>query len=129
MFSHCGDEFFWGFLGANPGREREIHCPILVVLVYCNSYLLLYTTFCTYLSAGLVIPKLSQPYPVPTTPAKPPVEEEEPQGKPTPLILDDEGRTVDTSGKEVHLTHRIPTLKVIAILFVFSCFIYSYLAM
>ncbi|XP_064082597.1 U4/U6 small nuclear ribonucleoprotein Prp3-like isoform X1 [Macrobrachium nipponense] len=33
------------------------------------------------------------------------------QGKPTPLILDAEGRTVDKSGKEVHLTQRIPTLK------------------
>lgn len=34
------------------------------------------------------------------------------QSKPTPLILDAEGRTVDQSGKEVHLTQRIPTLKV-----------------
>ncbi|XP_063849235.1 U4/U6 small nuclear ribonucleoprotein Prp3-like [Scylla paramamosain] len=33
------------------------------------------------------------------------------QSKPTPLILDAEGRTVDQSGKEVHLTQRIPTLK------------------
>ena len=31
--------------------------------------------------------------------------------KPTPLILDAEGRTVDQSGKEVHLIQRIPTLK------------------
>lgn len=31
--------------------------------------------------------------------------------KPTPLILDDMGRTVDASGKEVELTHRMPTLK------------------
>ena len=31
--------------------------------------------------------------------------------KPTPLILDDKGRTVDASGKEVELTHRMPTLK------------------
>uniref|UniRef100_A0A3Q3GP01 U4/U6 small nuclear ribonucleoprotein Prp3 n=1 Tax=Labrus bergylta TaxID=56723 RepID=A0A3Q3GP01_9LABR len=31
--------------------------------------------------------------------------------KPTPLILDDHGRTVDASGKEVELTHRMPTLK------------------
>ncbi|XP_062394074.1 U4/U6 small nuclear ribonucleoprotein Prp3 isoform X1 [Sardina pilchardus] len=31
--------------------------------------------------------------------------------KPTPLILDDQGRTVDASGKEVELTHRMPTLK------------------
>ncbi|XP_034553366.1 U4/U6 small nuclear ribonucleoprotein Prp3 isoform X2 [Notolabrus celidotus] len=31
--------------------------------------------------------------------------------KPTPLILDDLGRTVDASGKEVELTHRMPTLK------------------
>ncbi|XP_047662966.1 U4/U6 small nuclear ribonucleoprotein Prp3-like [Tachysurus fulvidraco] len=31
--------------------------------------------------------------------------------KPTPLILDELGRTVDASGKEVKLTHRIPTLK------------------
>lgn len=42
------------------------------------------------------------------TPPKPPGE----QSKPTPLILDAEGRTVDQSGKEVHLTQRIPTLKV-----------------
>lgn len=31
--------------------------------------------------------------------------------KPTPLILDDKGRTVDATGKEVELTHRMPTLK------------------
>lgn len=31
--------------------------------------------------------------------------------KPTPLILDDMGRTVDASGKEIELTHRMPTLK------------------
>lgn len=34
------------------------------------------------------------------------------QDKPTPLILDDEGRTVDITGKEVQLTHLVPTLKV-----------------
>jgi len=28
------------------------------------------------------------------------------------LILDDEGRTVDITGKEVQLTHVVPTLKV-----------------
>ncbi|XP_038624858.1 U4/U6 small nuclear ribonucleoprotein Prp3 isoform X2 [Tachyglossus aculeatus] len=33
------------------------------------------------------------------------------QTKPTPLILDEQGRTVDASGKEVELTHRMPTLK------------------
>lgn len=32
--------------------------------------------------------------------------------KPTPLILDSEGRTVDVTGKEIQLTHVIPTLKV-----------------
>ncbi|XP_022908183.1 U4/U6 small nuclear ribonucleoprotein Prp3 [Onthophagus taurus] len=31
--------------------------------------------------------------------------------KPTPLILDEEGRTVDKSGKAVQLTHVAPTLK------------------
>lgn len=31
--------------------------------------------------------------------------------KPTPLILDEEGRTVDKTGKAVHLTHVTPTLK------------------
>lgn len=31
--------------------------------------------------------------------------------KPTPLILDEEGRTVDKSGKAVQLTHIAPTLK------------------
>lgn len=31
--------------------------------------------------------------------------------KPTPLILDSEGRTVDVTGKEVQLTHVLPTLK------------------
>lgn len=31
--------------------------------------------------------------------------------KPTPLILDDEGRTVDKTGKAVQLTHIAPTLK------------------
>lgn len=31
--------------------------------------------------------------------------------KPTPLILDELGRTVDASGKEIELTHRMPTLK------------------
>ncbi|XP_071451627.1 U4/U6 small nuclear ribonucleoprotein Prp3 isoform X2 [Hetaerina americana] len=34
-----------------------------------------------------------------------------PQPKPAPLILDSEGRTVDVTGKEVQLTHRMPTLK------------------
>ncbi|KAL7977934.1 hypothetical protein Chor_004921 [Crotalus horridus] len=33
------------------------------------------------------------------------------QSKPTPLILDEQGRTVDATGKEVELTHRMPTLK------------------
>lgn len=36
-----------------------------------------------------------------------------PVNKPTPLILDSEGRTVDSSGREVQLTHVVPTLKVI----------------
>lgn len=31
--------------------------------------------------------------------------------KPTPLILDDEGRTVDKAGKAIQLTHIAPTLK------------------
>jgi len=31
--------------------------------------------------------------------------------KPTPLILDSEGRTIDITGKEVQLTQVIPTLK------------------
>lgn len=31
--------------------------------------------------------------------------------KPAPLILDSEGRTVDLSGREVQLTHVVPTLK------------------
>ncbi|KAL3278667.1 hypothetical protein HHI36_016203 [Cryptolaemus montrouzieri] len=34
-----------------------------------------------------------------------------PLNKPTPLILDEEGRTVDKSGKAVQLTHVVPTLK------------------
>ncbi|XP_034233784.1 U4/U6 small nuclear ribonucleoprotein Prp3 [Thrips palmi] len=33
------------------------------------------------------------------------------QEKPVPLILDSEGRTVDSSGKEVQLTHLVPSLK------------------
>lgn len=37
--------------------------------------------------------------------------------KPTPLILDDQGRTVDVTGKEIQLIHRMPTLKVIQIFF------------
>jgi len=32
-------------------------------------------------------------------------------GKPTPLILNAEGRTVDITGKEVQLIQRMPTLK------------------
>lgn len=32
--------------------------------------------------------------------------------KPTPLILDSQGRTVDITGKEVQLTQFTPTLKV-----------------
>ncbi|XP_077993546.1 U4/U6 small nuclear ribonucleoprotein Prp3-like [Glandiceps talaboti] len=31
--------------------------------------------------------------------------------KPTPLILDDQGRTVDATGKAIQLTQRMPTLK------------------
>jgi U4/U6 small nuclear ribonucleoprotein PRP3 len=38
------------------------------------------------------------------------------QDKPTPLILDDEGRTVDITGKEVQLTHVVPTLKVTTVI-------------
>lgn len=34
-----------------------------------------------------------------------------PSNKPTPLILDEEGRTVDKSGKAIQLTHVVPTLK------------------
>lgn len=34
------------------------------------------------------------------------------QEKPVPLILDSEGRTVDSTGKEVQLTHLVPSLKV-----------------
>lgn len=34
-----------------------------------------------------------------------------PADKPTPLILDSQGRTVDSSGKEIQLTHVVPTLK------------------
>lgn len=33
------------------------------------------------------------------------------QEKPVPLILDSEGRTVDSTGKEVQLTHLVPSLK------------------
>ncbi|NXN82143.1 PRPF3 protein, partial [Bombycilla garrulus] len=33
------------------------------------------------------------------------------QTKPAPLILDEQGRMVDASGKEIKLTHRMPTLK------------------
>uniref|UniRef100_A0A7N6B4B6 U4/U6 small nuclear ribonucleoprotein Prp3 n=1 Tax=Anabas testudineus TaxID=64144 RepID=A0A7N6B4B6_ANATE len=41
----------------------------------------------------------------------PPKVEVKEVNKPTPLILDEKGRTVDASGKEVELTHRMPTLK------------------
>lgn len=41
----------------------------------------------------------------------PPKVEVKEVNKPTPLILDELGRTVDASGKEVELTHRMPTLK------------------
>uniref|UniRef100_A0A1A8NMY7 U4/U6 small nuclear ribonucleoprotein Prp3 n=1 Tax=Nothobranchius rachovii TaxID=451742 RepID=A0A1A8NMY7_9TELE len=41
----------------------------------------------------------------------PPKVEIKEANKPTPLILDDKGRTVDASGKEIELTHRMPTLK------------------
>lgn len=41
----------------------------------------------------------------------PPKVEIKEMNKPTPLILDDKGRTVDASGKEIELTHRMPTLK------------------
>lgn len=41
----------------------------------------------------------------------PPKVEAKEMNKPTPLILDDKGRTVDASGKEIELTHRMPTLK------------------
>lgn len=41
----------------------------------------------------------------------PPKVEAKEVNKPTPLILDELGRTVDASGKEVELTHRMPTLK------------------
>ncbi|CAL8290552.1 unnamed protein product [Merluccius merluccius] len=41
----------------------------------------------------------------------PPKVEVKEVNKPTPLILDELGRTVDATGKEVELTHRMPTLK------------------
>ncbi|KAK5599875.1 U4/U6 small nuclear ribonucleoprotein Prp3 [Crenichthys baileyi] len=41
----------------------------------------------------------------------PPKVEVKEVNKPTPLILDDKGRTVDATGKEIELTHRMPTLK------------------
>ncbi|XP_066124148.1 U4/U6 small nuclear ribonucleoprotein Prp3 isoform X2 [Saccopteryx bilineata] len=41
----------------------------------------------------------------------PPKVELKDQTKPTPLILDEQGRTVDATGKEIELTHRMPTLK------------------
>ncbi|XP_057196769.1 U4/U6 small nuclear ribonucleoprotein Prp3 [Triplophysa rosa] len=41
----------------------------------------------------------------------PPKVEPREVSKPTPLILDELGRTVDASGKEIELTHRMPTLK------------------
>uniref|UniRef100_A0A667WD17 U4/U6 small nuclear ribonucleoprotein Prp3 n=1 Tax=Myripristis murdjan TaxID=586833 RepID=A0A667WD17_9TELE len=41
----------------------------------------------------------------------PPKVEVKEVNKPTPLILDEMGRTVDATGKEVELTHRMPTLK------------------
>ncbi|XP_078735424.1 U4/U6 small nuclear ribonucleoprotein Prp3 [Lampetra fluviatilis] len=34
-----------------------------------------------------------------------------PGARPAPLILDDQGRTVDAAGRAVELTHRMPTLK------------------
>ena len=41
----------------------------------------------------------------------PPRVELKDQTKPTPLILDEQGCTVDATGKGVELTHRMPTLK------------------
>ncbi|NXQ29410.1 PRPF3 protein, partial [Alaudala cheleensis] len=41
----------------------------------------------------------------------PPKVELKDQTKPTPLILDEQGHIVDASGKEIELTHRMPTLK------------------
>ncbi|XP_066577127.1 U4/U6 small nuclear ribonucleoprotein Prp3 isoform X2 [Amia ocellicauda] len=41
----------------------------------------------------------------------PPKVEPREVSRPTPLILDELGRTVDASGREVELTHRMPTLK------------------
>lgn len=34
-----------------------------------------------------------------------------PASKPTPLLLDSEGRTVDDTGREIKMVHRMPTLK------------------
>ncbi|VDO82960.1 unnamed protein product [Soboliphyme baturini] len=44
-------------------------------------------------------------------------------GKPTPLILNSEGRAIDSAGQEIQLTHRIPTLKVhvVFVRSVFAC--------
>ncbi|XP_043935848.1 U4/U6 small nuclear ribonucleoprotein Prp3 [Protopterus annectens] len=46
-----------------------------------------------------------------TIPIPPPRLDLKDQTKPSPLILDDQGRTVDATGKEIELTHRMPTLK------------------
>ncbi|RVE62843.1 hypothetical protein OJAV_G00160110 [Oryzias javanicus] len=43
--------------------------------------------------------------------APPKVEIKEVNKPKPPLILDDKGRTVDATGKEIELTHRMPTLK------------------
>uniref|UniRef100_A0A4W5RTN5 U4/U6 small nuclear ribonucleoprotein Prp3 n=1 Tax=Hucho hucho TaxID=62062 RepID=A0A4W5RTN5_9TELE len=50
--------------------------------------------------------------------APPKVAEARESNKPAPLILDDMGRTVDASGNEVELTHRMPTLKAISTAFI-----------
>lgn len=58
-------------------------------------------------------PVLSTPYTAaPQTKSNTPAD----AAKPTPLILDSEGRTVDSTGKEIQLTLRAPTLKVFFIL-------------
>ncbi|NWV81950.1 PRPF3 protein, partial [Dasyornis broadbenti] len=41
----------------------------------------------------------------------PPQVELKDQTKPTPLILDEQGRTVDVTGQEIELTHHMPNLK------------------
>lgn len=85
--------FTYGFMFPRIG-SRGCLCWILICFIF-YFFCLPYCSICNLFLCGPFFRKV----------------ELKDQTKPTPLILDEQGRTVDATGKEIELTHRMPTLK------------------